>query len=332
VTCLRIGLSGCSPTAGDLVVASRRQPDGDIVAVHDRHGGAAAFADRHGLGTVALDFPALLATGIDCVVLADPTADRLQQVQLAAEQSVPCLVTAPLANDVATATAMVAAAEAAGLKLGVVVPGCDDPLLEQLRRMLAHDWLGGLVAVQAMWGDRRALAGRDHATVEPLLDLGAPLLHLLSWLLGRSAVDGAAQSTAGFTPGQASTTVATLRLRGNVLATLAVSHLTAVRSFAVHGTDGGVRVADDRIWLRGHTAFHGHVFDYLTPGEEMVFSRHEVEAGLRQHGPARDPIGCFARWLDDRDDFPCPGEQALHDLRALDALRRSSSSGRRETS
>ena len=139
-----------------------------------------------------------------------------------------------------------------------------------------------------------------------------------------------AQSVRGFLPIPNDGTVATAILRGNVMCTFAATHLARVRVFAVHGTDGGVRLAGDRIWLTGHTEFRGDVFDYLTPGQERIFTRDELAPALAAKAPECELHGRFARWIDDCDDFPCPGEQAALDHRVFDAFQRAAASGRTE--
>ena len=134
----------------------RRHRHCDIVAVHDEDAAARQqLQSRTGIAFGTSNFDELLGTGIDFVALAGPGAKRLSQVQAAAEQSVHCLVHTPMADDLAVARAMIAACEAAEVKLGVAVPGQDDPVFDQLRCMIAADWLGGLVCVQGASARRR---------------------------------------------------------------------------------------------------------------------------------------------------------------------------------
>jgi hypothetical protein len=46
--------------------------------------------------------------------------------------------------------------------------------------------------------------------------------------------------------------------------------------------------------------------------------------------PTTRPGSSFARWLDDLDGFPCPAEQALLDMRTVDAMQRALVSGATE--
>lgn len=331
MTSLRGGVSGGDAAGLELVRDARAHRHCELVAVHDDDPRAlAAFRDAAGVGFAAASFDELLGAGVDFVVLGGPVALRLAQVEAAAAQGAHVLVRAPFAPDLATAAAMVRACERGQVRLGAHVAALQDPLVEQLRAMIAADWLGGVVAVQAIAGSDRALHAGDGPRLHPFVDLVSRHLHLTSWLTGRRVVTATAQTTRAFSrddDGAAATAV----LRGNVIATFLASHASAVDAFAVHGTDGGVRIAGDRLWLRGRSEFHGDVFDYRTPGVELALSRAELAPELAAAAPSTDLVGRFARWLDDTDVYPCPGEAALEDFRAVDALLRALRSGRTET-
>jgi predicted dehydrogenase len=341
VTTLRAGLSGCGALGRRIVQQVRTHAHCDIVALHDPDELALArLGNETGIQTRTTSFDALLATGVDFVVLAGPPAARLPQVQAAADQAVHVLLHAPMANDLASGEAMIAAVEAAGVRLGVAVPGQDDPVLEQVRRMLTADWLGGAVCVQGIHGEDDLLVQPPQANdprllrrgaSHPLLLLAAHHVHLTSWLLGRRAVAVTAQTTQGFLPLPQDGACATAVLRGNVLCTFLASHLCRARAFAVHGTDGGIRLAGDRIWLCGRSAFQGDVFDYPEPAAELSLARSDLANAILALAPERELHGRFAKWIDDCDDFPCQAEQALADLRVLDAMVRAAASGQRET-
>ncbi len=327
---LRVGWSGCRGSSLDLVRDSRCQHDCDVIAVHDADPAAvAAMQAANGIGRGTTQFDELLGTGVDFVVLAGDPRERLAQVRAAAAQSVPCLVAMPCAPDPATAVAMVQECERAQVKLGVLVPEFADPLLEQLRRMLVDGWAGGIVAVQGVLGDTARLHGGDTFPLHPFVDLAARHVHVTSWLTGRAITRVSAQASASFGRGH-DNAVALAMLRGGASCTFTATHLANASAFALHGTDGGVRIAADRVWLRGRSRFEGEVFTYDVPGQDLVLSRAEVAAALRAQAPRFDLLGRFARWLEDTDDYPCPGEQASEDLRVVAAMLRALESGRSE--
>ncbi|MCA8950564.1 MAG: Gfo/Idh/MocA family oxidoreductase [Planctomycetes bacterium] len=342
---LRAGVFGCGSDAVWSAARIRAQAATELAgcelaAAADTDPAALrAFGATTGVDLLVDSFEALLRTGIDFVILAGPPDERAEQVAAAVDQGVHCLTHAPLAPDAAAADAMVAAAEAAGLKLGVIARGQDDPVFEQIRQMIAADWLGGVVHVQA-------LAGRDDllrvppeledprirrlASGTPLLHLGAHHVHLATWLTGRQAVSATAATGSGFLPLPADGIVATVVRRGGVLCTHTASHLLVADQVAIHGTDGFVRVAGDRLLMRGRDEFRGEAFDYLVPGSEQGLNRADFAAAAERAAPALELHTRFGRWIDDRDDFPCPGEQAAADMRLLDAIERAATSERTE--
>jgi predicted dehydrogenase len=97
----------------------------------------------------------------------------------------------------------------------------------------------------------------------------------------------------------------------------------------VHGTDGAALVASDRVLLRGRQVWPGPLLPYGGTGELTAIPR-ERSATWKRLSLEAELHGRFARWVDDLDGFPCPGEQALLDLRAIDALARAAKSGQRE--
>lgn len=329
---MRIGLSGCGLRGAEVISAVRMHGQCDVVALHDPDPAALArLGDATGIDLRTTDFEALLRTGVDFVVLAGPSGDRLVQVEAAAAQGAHCLLHAPMAIDATTAAAMVRTCDDAEVKLGVVVPAQADPTIEQLRRMIVDDWLGVPIMVSSQIGDDTVLRTPpppDHwrrdpsrSGAGPLLHYATEHLHLATWLCEREPMLGVGVASHGFTQLSEDTAAAALLLRGGAVCTFVASHLCSASALAIHGTDGAIRIARDRLWLYGRKAFAGEMFDYPTPHRELM-----LPVGIgRDTDPeqwARCELhGRFARWIDDCDDFPCPGEQAAQDLRAFDAVR-----------
>ncbi len=311
----------------------------EVAALHDPDPEARARLGENAVVRARFgDFEAMLQSGIDFVVLANPCGDRLGQVEAAAAQGVSVLLHAPMAPDAATASAMVTAANAAGVKIGVAVPLQAEPMLEQLRRMIADDWLGTPVVVHAMTASDRVLRTppapghwqRDvHRSGSGALPkLAAESVHLTVWLTERAPMATVALAATGFTSLPEDGAVAALRLRGGALCTFASSHLCAGSSLAIHGTDGSAHLIPQQSWFLGRKVFRGDSFDYQQAGVLQMVPRDLHDEPLAGHFELH---GRFARWLDDRDDFPCPGDQAALDMLALDAMQRSIASGRSET-
>lgn len=334
---LRFGISGCGRRGAAALRSAREQGDCVAHAAHDPDAAAAAaLAQEHGLARHE-SFESLLGSGIDFVVLAGPFGERLRQVEAAAGQGVHCLLHAPMAADAGTAAQMLRACDEAGVKLGVAVACQAEPAMEQLRRMVADDWLGAPTLVQALCADDRALREAPHeaawvrraanAAGSPLLCFAAESLHLAVWLCEREPVAAAALGAPGITSLANENAVASVTLRGGAVCAFSTSHAARGATFALHGTDGAIRIGPDRIWLLGRKAFFGDSFAYAHAGQEQSLPRVTTQDPLARHFELH---GRFARWIDDRDDFPCPGEQAVRDMRALDAAQRALASRRVE--
>jgi predicted dehydrogenase len=338
VTTLRAGLAGCGAAGRAAVAAVRRHSHCDIVAVCDPDLALAQSLQHElqvGFGTT--QFEELLATGVDFVVLTGPCGRRLEQVRLACEQSVPMLLHAPMAPTFADAQAIVEAADTAEVRLGVLVPDMADPVCEQVRRMFADGWFGGLVAVHAMRADDDLLRHPPTAADprlqaqlfggDVLLRLAAADVHLATWLTGRSGQRVVAQASGGMLPLPHDHATALVSLRGNAQAVFSASHLGNGRTLAVLGTAGSVQIAGQTLLVRGERRYDGAVFTYDTPGRDLVVTRAELAAAERQQAPALELVGRFACWLEDLDGFPCPAEQALQDMRTVAAMQRALESG-----
>lgn len=341
MTILRGGISGCGKRGRVAVESVRRHGHCDVVALFDPDEAALqTLGSLTGIDTRCASFDALLHTGIDFVILTGPAGGHRQQVEAAAAQGVHCLVHAPFALDAGDADAMVAASERAGIKLGVLIPEQADPLLEQVRQFLNHDCFGGIVLVQSLIGDDDVLrhppaAGdwrRDpeQAGAGAFLRLSSGQLSTCTWLVGRPVVEVAALGSHGFTSLDEDATAVTARLRGGALCTFAASHLTRGQHCAFYGNDGYAVLAPDRLRLCARIARHD-VLDYPEPRKERSYLRSEVKSLLAASELQLELHGRFARWIDDRDDFPCTGEQAAIDQRALDAVRRSVLEGKAMT-
>jgi predicted dehydrogenase len=195
--------------------------------------------------------------------------------------------------------------------------------------MIAADWLGGVVCVSSISCDDKLLrTGNVTDGGDAFVAFASEHVHVTSWLTSRQAISVTAQTTRSFGPDLDDGGVATVVLRGNIPCTYITSRLTRAKGYAIHGTDGGVRIADDRIWLSGQRPYQGDVFDYETPGIEQVLSRRDLQNALAAHRSGIELHGRFARWLEDTDDFPCPIEQAIIDFEAIDAMTRAARDGR----
>ncbi len=310
VTPLAVGLVGAADALTKLQTALAGQSDCTVAAVLDcSH--IPPSAGRPAEVQATAGFDQLLATGIDFVVLQSPLPQRLSQVQAAAAQGVHCLLESPMAPDLPTATAMVEAAAAAGIQLGVVVPGQSDPVYELLRRWLASDWLGGPLSMVI----------HGHLPGVPTTQGLLPLLQFTRWWLQREVQRAVAL------PDTAA--AALLELGGRVAVGLLANASHPAPVLSLHGTGGSLQLDATGVRLCGRFPRHDALLSQPLAGEAQVHRWAELAAARQVASAALLPPAQFARLLDHRDDFPCLGEDALVDLQVLATLQQQTAAGNR---
>ncbi|MBL8587286.1 MAG: Gfo/Idh/MocA family oxidoreductase [Methylobacteriaceae bacterium] len=127
----------------------RAEPAARLHAVVDPAEAGRAFADEIGAAWFA-SFQAMLAAGRpDAVIVATPNRLHVEHGLAAIAAGLPTLVEKPIADDLAGAARLVAAADAAGVALLVGHHRRHNPLVERARATIESGRLGAIVAVQA---------------------------------------------------------------------------------------------------------------------------------------------------------------------------------------
>ena len=219
------------------------------------------------------DLDALLGAGqVDGVIVATPNRMHVEQGLACVAAGVPVLVEKPIADDVASATRLVEAAEAAGVPLLVGHHRRYNPLIGRAREAIRSGEIGTVLAVQAMcWlykpDDYFDVAWRRQKGAGPVL---VNLIHdidLLRFLCGpvtsvralmSNAVRGnPVEETAGILLGFASGAIGTVTVSDAVPAPWSCE-LTAGENpayprtgeacYLIGGTKGSLSLPDLRQW------------------------------------------------------------------------------------
>jgi UDP-N-acetyl-2-amino-2-deoxyglucuronate dehydrogenase len=189
-----VGLLGAGSISETHARAARSLEDVRIAAVHGQNlEKATRLAATH--GGVALDtLDAFLAhRPMDAVVIGSPSGLHAEQGMRAAASGLHVLVEKPIDVTLERADALVAAAERAGVRLGVLFQDRVQPSFAALARALAEGQLGRplLVSARVKWhrpagyyaGSRwRGTWALDGGGA--LMNQGIHTLDLLTWLLG----------------------------------------------------------------------------------------------------------------------------------------------------
>ena len=261
MTRTRVGIVGCGKVAGIHAAALAALPDAELVAVCDIDADrAGAFAARHG-GRAFGDLPAMLRDGRpEVVLIGTPHPLHAEAAIRAAEAGVHVLVEKPLAASLADCDAMIAAANKAGVTLGVI---SQRRFYEPVRRMKAAIDAGKIgrpalgVFIQYSWRDAAYYTSDpwrgkwDTEGGGVLVNQSPHQLDILLWLMGPAAeVSGSWANLNHPTVEVDDTAVATIRFRNGGLGSIVTSLSQKPGIYTkvhIHGTSGAsVGVETDR--------------------------------------------------------------------------------------
>lgn len=197
---------------------------------------------------------AMLALGLDGIVIATPSALHAEQAMRALEAGVAVFCQKPLARDAAETRAVVAAARRADRLLSVDFSYRSTAAMQAIAPLVTTHALGKLFAIDLVFHnaygpDKQWFYDRSRSGGGCLIDLGIHLIDLALWTLGfpEVAVLDAALFSAGSPAspdGVEDYAAATLRAASGTLIRLACSWRLAAGRDAVieaafYGTEGG---------------------------------------------------------------------------------------------
>ncbi len=197
--------------------------------------------------------------GVDAVCICTPSGRHAAEAIAAAKAGKHVLVEKPLALSLKDADAMIAAAKAAGVTLGVVLQRRAEPLFRAVHDAIAAGDLGdltlGAVTIayhrpqnyfdQAGWRGTWALDGGG-----VLMNQGIHLVDLLVWYMGDPVEVKAFAGTLQHDIEVEDTLAATLRFANGALATVTAT-TTAAPGFAhrveIYGAAGGIQIEGEGV-------------------------------------------------------------------------------------
>jgi predicted dehydrogenase len=139
---LRIGIVGAGNISETHARAAQSIPGVEVVAVHgERRERAERLAAAHG-ATPFDDFDRFLDHPLDLVVIGSPSGRHAEQGIAAARRGLHVLVEKPIDVSTERADALIAAAEAAGVKLGVIFQDRLHPAVVEIKSMIEAGALG----------------------------------------------------------------------------------------------------------------------------------------------------------------------------------------------
>jgi predicted dehydrogenase len=289
---VRVGILGAGNISDTHARAASAIPGTAIVAVHGgNHERAQRLASAYG-ATAYPDLESFLSHPMDVVAIGSPSGLHAEQGMAACRHGRHVLVEKPIDISVERADALVAAAEAAGVRLGVFFQDHVQPDLVRLHDAIDAGRLGRplVASARVKWYRPPEYYGTSRWRGTWALDGGGALMNqgihtadLLLWLLGPVRRVSAKAVTALHAIEVEDTVVAILEFASGAVGTLEAT--TAAypgyrRRVEISGTEGTVIVEHDRLVAA----------DLRQAGDDLL-----AEAGADQNASASSPIVSDAR-------------------------------------
>ena len=318
-------LSTSRHAATTWIPACHAAQRGEVVAVASRDADRARqYASENGIPRSFGDYESLLASpDVDAVYIPLPNHLHKEWTIKAAQAGKHVLCEKPLGLDAAQAEEMVAACRAAGVTLAEAFQWRHHPHAEQTRDLLQSGAIGDLRLIEAGFSFPLSRAGDVRWDPSKgggaLYDVGCYPVALARYVTGGEPVSVTAQAIWGQT-GVDDLLVATLEFPGGVFAKLHGSFVLALdRYYRLVGTEG---------WLLADYAYN--------PKDD----RPNI---IRQYGPDWEqrasveiaPVNSYTLMIDDLSERLLagqeprfPAEDAIGNMRAIDALYLAARTGR----
>ena len=313
-------------------------PGATLAAVVDPAPAASDIAQRHGVAWFP-DLQALLThRKPDGIVFATPNQLHVANGLEAVAAGVPALIEKPIADDLAAAAELVAAAEAADVPLLVGHHRRHNPMIQRAKAIIADGRLGRIVSAHgSFWlmkpDDYFDVSWRRQPGAGPILTNLIHDIDLLRYLVGEVAAVQAVTSNAirGFAIEETAAVV--LTFANGALGTINVSD-TIVAPWSWEQTTGENPVypqTDQVCYTIGGT--HGSLTIpklevWSNAGKRSWWEPFTVD---RTYAALQDPLRLqiqhFCRVIQRTEAPLVSGREGLQTLRVVDAIKRAASEG-----
>ena len=312
-------------------VIARHVPEATLIAVG---GGRLAGDVAREHGVEALEPTALLARDdIDAVVVATPVPTHRPLAEAAARAGKHVMVEKPMTNTRADADAMVATADAAGIRLGVVSQHRFRAAPLAARALIDEGRIGAIRMIRvfgpnAGWDIPPDSWNSDRAQVSPYMDWGAHACDIVRWLTGAEATLAYAQF-ASYTdvPPADQSSMALYTLDNGVLVQIWLTYelppppLGSAMQLLITGSDGIIELDAYGI-VRLATPADG----WQTTFEQPPFDPLDAEDSVRLQAYASQLRDLMAAITEGRDP-QVSGRQGAATTSWLEAAERSAATG-----
>lgn len=300
-----------------------------------------------------------LTDDIDVVVINTPNHLHREQALAAFNAGKHVLLQKPVAASLSDAEAIAyAAAQAAqrGLISGLYLSYFDQPLLHDLRTMVAQGWFGEVVHLYARLMHRGGLAVSQQVLSGQanwraslaqtgggcFIQLAVHYVHLFKWLLNARVTRVMAMAKNLSCPGIEGEDLACalLEFSNGALATLDMAWNTAGEQFSIHGTRGTAEYIGNQMLMLDSDAgaYTGYVINYAGKSTSQTPSAPGAAAAQQAQTVSAPPLGDVNNPFNQHRQFleavragraaPVSIASGVDDLRVVQAVYESARSGK----
>ncbi len=339
---LSVAFVGCGGMAAHYLPVYRDLDYVHVACCIDVDPAAAARAAETARSIAATDFRAALAPDIDAVIISTPNSQHRPQAVAAIEAGKHVLLQKPVAASVADAEAIAEAARRSPRTVGLYMSYFDQPLIHDLRDMVAQAWFGDVVHCYArlmhtggmMWSQEalRGIRTWRGSVAETgggcFIQLAVHYIHIFQWITGARIVKATGFTRNLHCPGLEGEdlAVAVLELDSGAMITLDTAWCANGEELAVHGTRGRFQYRNNR-WLSVASSagpFQGRVVDY-SGGLLPAFGGPQGEEQQKEivppaFGDSANPLNQHRAFLEavrDRRPAPVSIASGVEDMRVV---------------
>ena len=331
----RVGIIGAGGISETHARAVSETEGAEVVAVYGQNGEKARRLAEPYNGAAYDDLETFLAQPMDMVAVGSPSGLHAEQGIAAAQRGLHVLVEKPIDITTARADALIAACDAAGVKLGLFFQDRVAPGVCRLKKLVDEGRLGRLILASARvkwfrppeyfagsrWRGTWALDGGG-----ALMNQGVHTVDLMLWLLGRVSRVYARAATALHDIEVEDTVVATLEFANGAVGTLEAT--TAAypgypRQLELTGTEGTCVLRHDQLIAT----------DLRTPpddspstvdGNTNQSASSHVVSDARGHQKILED---FIRAIETNGKPLCDGREGRRSVELIEAIYKSSREG-----
>jgi predicted dehydrogenase len=331
---LRIGIVGAGNISETHARAAQSIPGAEVVAVHgENRERTARLAAAHG-ATAYDDYARFLEHGLDLVVIGSPSGRHADQGIAAARRGLHILVEKPIDTTTERADALIAAADAAGVKLGVIFQDRLHPAVAEIKSMIDTGTLGMPVMIsgRVKWHRPPEYYGASRWRGTWALDGGGALINqaihtvdLVQWLFGPVTLVYGRTATRVHEIEVEDTAAAVLDFASGAIGTLEAGtsfYPGYARRLEITGSEGTIVLEHDRLErvdLRSESGPHA-----VSAGDANASASSPVVSDATAHQRVLED---FIRAIETGADPMCPGREGRKSVALVRAVYESARSG-----